>query len=212
LPAWWVWNPGQGGGGGGTVHTDGVTIQGDGSVASPVALLDAMTDGSTLLGAGIAANKLAIIPSIYLSAMSGSNFTGFTENFVAVCGFTVPTPLTFSNLVINIANADDAPVLNDFGIYDFAGNLIANTGPFSFPVATQPVFPMQQGEQTIPQGLYLFAATSDGDGLAIYGDTNSFSWFETTAYTGFPTGGSLPSTIPPPGIVPNLQTFCVALF
>jgi hypothetical protein len=48
-------------GGGGTVQTDGVTITGDGSVAHPIALLDAETDGVTLQGAGISSSQLAIL-------------------------------------------------------------------------------------------------------------------------------------------------------
>lgn len=210
VPAWFVWNPG-GSGGSGTVHTDGVTIQGDGSIATPIALLDAITDGTTLTGAGIAANKLRVIPVDYLAIMTGSNFTGSGQDWVNVCGFTLQNPITFSNLVVSVAGSDAAPVLNDFGIYDAAGNLISNTGPFSFPVATDPVFPMQQGAKTIPQGRYLFAFTSSGTGLAIYGDTNLFSWHYSAFFAGFPTGGTLPATIPPASVAPALQTFSLAM-
>lgn len=210
IPAWWVWNPGQGGGGGGTVHTDGVTIQGDGSVGTPIALLDAMTDGATLQGAGIAADKLAVIPSsFYQQGFIQGNF-GPSANTIWLNGFNLLGPLTFSNITIVVQDTD-ASNLYDVGIYTAAGALVAHAGAQAIPAGSVQTFAMIGAPITLPQGRYLFAFTGDGGNVSIYYTANMLTWFENVGY-GASAGGVLPNTIAAPTPSPNNTAVCFCLF
>lgn len=209
-PAWWVWNPGQGGGGGGTVHTDGVTIQGDGSSGTPIALLDAMTDGSTLQGAGIAASKLAVIPSsFYQQGFIQGNF-GPNANVLWLNGFNLEGPMTIGNITIVVQNTDPTN-LYDVGIYTAAGVLVAHAGAQAIPAGSVQTFALIGAPITLPQGRYLFAFTGNGGVVSIYYTANMLTWFESTGY-GASVGGVLPATIAAPTPNPNNTAVCFCLF
>ena len=198
-----VWNGGSGGGGISTVHTDGVTVQGDGSVATPVALLDAITDGTTLLGAGISANKLRIQPVTYLTFGQIISYIPTDFHFIFAQGFVAPSPLTFAHLTLAIGGFDPSPDVVDFGVYDFAGNLVTSTGAFSLAGAGLLNFAFAGGAVTIPQGLYLLGFTGSGASLAFYGDAVSLSWRYTPFQQAIGSPGHLPSTITAPTVAPT---------
>jgi len=103
------------GGGSGTVTTDGVTIQGNGSVATPIALLDAITDGVTLQGAGISSSKLA------LKAVSTDGVTlqgaGVSGNSLALKAVQTAARLTGAGTVASPLDIAGWPI-TCFAIYD----------------------------------------------------------------------------------------------
>lgn len=212
-----VWNPGSGGGGGGTIHTDGITIQGDGSSGNPVALLDAITDGVTLTGAGIAANKLALLDAMSdgttltgagtvsnkLTVTPGSFFTsgraqgsfGPSANVLMLMGFDLQGPITFSTMTIVVQNTDNVGDY-DVGIYNAAGTRVAHAGPQTIPAGSVQNFAMVGAPITLPQGAYMFAFTGAGV-VTIYYDPSMLVWCLETNY-GSSSGGILPATITPP--------------
>jgi hypothetical protein len=212
LPAWWVWNPGQGGGGGGTVHTDGVTIQGDGSVATPVALLDAITDGSTLQGAGIAANKLRIAPIDFLTQGNPADFISLASSDLAAYGIVVDAPLTFSSIGLIVARQDPSETV-DFGLYDLAGDLVCNVGGVVVTSNGLQSFDTLQGSITIPQGRYLFCVNSSGDNFALYGSSNDgvIAWYLNVFFESAVTPGVLPATVTIPAISLTQNNFALSL-
>lgn len=213
LPAWWVWNPGQGGGGSGTVHTDGVTIQGDGSVATPIALLDAETDGTSLLGAGISANKLRIQPVGYYTGGAPDVFVGTAAGFIGAYGVVIPSPLTFSHLTVIVGAHDPAETV-DMGLYDYAGNLVANIGGRSLSANGLTTFATLQGVQTIPQGLYLFAESGTGNTFGLYGNQfgGNMFWYFAIGFESALVPGTLPATVTTPAIAPAQGNFNFALW
>jgi hypothetical protein len=212
LPGWLVFNSG-GGGGISTVHTDGVTIQGDGSSGDPIALLDAMTDGTSLLGAGIAANKLRVAPVDYFTYASPDNFLGTGAGFIGAFGFVTTVPITFSNIVVIVAQNDPTETVA-LGIYNLAGDLIADTGPMNVPGGGVTVFPILGGAQTIQPGRYLFAESDDLGTFAMYGDqfAGAAYWYFNQFLTSAATPGQLDPTITVPPITPTQGSWYFGLY
>jgi len=205
FPGWWAFNPGSGGGAA-TVQTDGVTIQGDGSAGNKIAIKQVETD-ATLTGAGTVASQLSASP---LTAPSWENtYQGNFGNFGlaganATFGYAVEIRerLSISNLVINVQTLD-AVGLTDFGLYNAAGNLVADIGPTSFPATGQIVTPFVQSLPIVLlPGRYTLAWTANATTLKVYsvaGSQNSFiAYFSNTL--GATAGGQLNNTIVTPPI------------
>jgi hypothetical protein len=197
VPAWWVWNPG-GGGGSGTVHTDGVTITGDGSTGNPIAILQVETD-ATLAGAGTVASPLGVAdwPLPYISAGDNNNAFVVTANQVSVYGFVIPYRFTFSNIAV-ASQTGDSVNNSDVGIYSAAGNLVAHIGAQAIQTFTGlQAFAVVGGAKTLPPGVYFFGWTSAANVLTLAGNSGTpiLSYTATAAAS---AGGALPGTITPP--------------
>jgi len=210
MPGWWLSNPG--GGGGGTVQTDGVTIQGDGSAGNKIAIKQVETQ-ARLTGAGTVASKLDIagwpLTQFQRSGqlLNKENLTG--ANVLALSPFSLSYALTFSNIVVFVGTAD-AVNNSDIGIYNSGGVLIANIGAQTLPSATEVTLPTVQGSQTILPGLYWFAFTSAGATLAIFCDPNGLSYYFSLGF-GASVGGALPASIVPPAFSPGREIICFLL-
>jgi hypothetical protein len=205
-----VWNPGQGGGGSGAVFTDGVTIQGDGTSGSKIALLDAMTDGTTLQGAGIAADKLSIKPVPFFFTNATGNSFPPTTNRVIVFGVTMYAPILVSNIFVGV-DGDNSGALYDLGFYDFGGNLITHVGAQSFPTGAGYNLPLLGGPILFPQGLYMFAFTGNNNVAAPQGNNQEFCW-AWNQDQGPSVGGVLPPTISPLAVGPSTPQVGFALY
>lgn len=192
---WFVWNPGSGGGGG-TVTTDGVTIQGNGSGGSPIALKQVETD-ATLTGAGTIASPLSVVSNAvtFFTVGSAQDHFGVSQNNTVIFGFVNPVPLTFSHIMMSVVTAD-AGNNTDFGIYTAAGVLVADIGAQVISGTGNQGFPTVQGSKTIAPGLYIFAITSAGTAF-LYNGSNGFSWVESGS-AGVTSGGALAASITAP--------------
>lgn len=191
---WLVWNPG--GGGAGTVQTDGVTIQGDGSAGNKIAIKQVETD-ATLTGAGTVASKLGlpVVPAFITYGLAAANFT-VTANKLLLSTEIISVPTRFSQIQISIFSADGANN-SDVGLYNFAGNLVAHAGAQLMGTAGVQIFSTVEGIQTIPQGVYFFAATSAGSILTLSVLGSTLLLYSNLAF-GSSSGGALPSSITPP--------------
>jgi len=190
---------GSGGGGSGTVSTDGVTIQGDGSGGSPIALKQVET-GATLTGAGTLASTLGVTPVTRWMFGNALANTTVNANQVSVWGVYLPVPVTFANLTVNFGNVDSTNKF-DVGIYSAAGALIANLGGIVFTSGSGfQTHATVQGSQTIAQGVYLVASTGNATAVNQFaGDSGQepSSWFQNLNYTSS-SGGALPNSISAP--------------
>lgn len=208
----------QSSGGGGTVHTDGVTITGNGSGGSPIALLDAMTDGVTLQGAGISASKLALkavqtdgtltgagtvaspLSSIgptfhfFSGGSYGQNFA-VPQNQTLVFGFLIPYRLQVGTMYTNFATPDGSNN-SDVGIYSAAGSLLANYGAQHLGSFAE-VLPFVQGTVVFPAGEYYIAYTTAGTSLITSAGFSTAS-FVVSNTAGVTSGGALAGSITPP--------------
>jgi len=226
LPGWWAFNPGSGGGGG-TVTTDGVTIQGNGSAGSPIALLDAITDGVTLQGAGISSSKLALKAIQTTARLMGTGtvaspldvtgwplpgwvsggwgasarFFASTANKLNVYGVIFPAPVLCSNITLDI-NTADAVNNCDIGFYNSAGVLLAHIGAQTIPATGLQTYAIVGGPLVIPAGTNYFATTSAANTAILFitgGGGLAVGWGTNLSY-GASTGGALPASITPPGL------------
>jgi hypothetical protein len=207
---WFVWNPGAGGGGG-TVQTDGVTIQGDGSAGNKIAI-KAVQLAARLTGAGTVASKLDIAgwPIPFISpGISGGFPTTVTANTLILYGLTIGYALTFSKISVNLT-ANDNTNNSDIGLYDASGLLVANIGAQHTPSGGVQTYGTVQGAQTIPPGLYFFAVTSAGSTLQLNGNDINFAAYWNSAF-GSSSGGALPASITPPAVAPSLNGVTIAL-
>jgi hypothetical protein len=191
-----VQNPGTSGGSS-TVTTDGVTIQGNGSGGSPIALKAVETD-SSLSGAGIVGNTLKVTPMTFWAAASASvsGFGNTSANMLFISSIEIPAPLTFAHIIAQASTGDGANN-SDIGLYNISGTLIANIGAQLISVTTAVSYATLQGAQTIPQGSYLVAMTSVGTTLKLFGANSYYVQYHSAAY-GSSSGGALPASITPP--------------
>lgn len=199
---WLVWNPGAGGGGG-TVQTDGVTIQGDGSAGNKISLKDAITDGTSLQGAGTSGSKLSIKPQSFFTITHNAGTTqATTANTLCLYAFLLPYPLTFSTLMFYVQNADASNNV-DLGIYNASGALVADIGA-QILTGGQKNLAFVQGSQTQQPAIYYFGITSAGSTFAPLGGPTNGVWtlFQNVAF-GASVGGALPNSITPPAKSPT---------
>jgi len=197
-PGWWLSNPG-GAGGLGTVQTDGVTIQGDGSAGNKIAIKAVQTT-TGLTGLGTVASKLGLSPSIgWFSGGTGNAATVVTANQIVLCAQVIPFTLTFANISWLNQVGDNANNC-DVGLYNSAGTLVANIGAqhiaFGAGVATVAAV---QGSQTIQQGLYFSAYTSAAGNFSLFQQGSGLVPYFNGAF-GSSVGGALPASIVPPAL------------
>lgn len=208
-----VYNPGSGSGGGGTVTTDGVTIQGDGSGGNPIALKQVETDAS-LIGAGTIASTLKQArQSSYGWGDALSNLT-VTANQVQVFGYWLPYPITVSTLWLSSTGADMTH-LYDAGLYSAAGTLLLHTGAVTWGNATLESKAIVGAPVTVQAGAILLAVTGDTTAVNQFNCDNvslGVSWFVNTNYTSS-TGGALPASItaPTPSYVRASKAIAIGL-
>jgi len=209
LPGWFVWG-GSSGGGSGTVQTDGVTIQGDGSAGNKIAIKQVETDTS-LSGAGTVASKLAVVPlTAWTNRIQGSGAQVVTANQLVLNAITIPAPITFSTISVLIFAADNANN-NDIGLYSAAGTLVANIGAQHIAGTAAQTFSTVQGSKTIPQGAYFFAYTSAASNLTLYYAASGLSPYYNATF-GASVGGALPAAIVPPAFTVSQREHCLALW
>jgi len=201
LPGWFVW--GGGGAGAGTVQTDGVTIQGDGSAGNKIAIKAVQTQ-PRLTGAGTVASKLDIAgwPITFFTSTSFGGAANIGANQVFISGFDLAYPLTFAHITVNISTAD-AVNLYDFGVYSLAGILLANIGAQSLPATGQTTFATLQGSQTIGPGLFAFAWTGNANTAHILGDNGNTWLWVSNSNVAASVGGALPASIPAQTVHPD---------
>jgi hypothetical protein len=209
-------------GGGGTVVTDGVTIQGNGSAGSPIALLNAETDGVTLQGAGISSSKLALKAVQTAARLTGagtvaspldvngwplagyfpygrfSNTPSVTANTLILWGFYLTAPVSFAHIIFSPVTGDGANN-SDIGLYNSSGTLVANIGAQKITIAGPIAYATLQGSQIIYPGLYFAAVTSAGSTLAIWEDEQPQQPYFSTSF-GTSAGGACPASITAPAL------------
>jgi len=204
---------GRGGaGGGGTVQTDGVTIQGDGSAGNKIAI-KAVQTAARLIGAGTVASPLDVAgwPLTSYASLFALGGVAANTNQTRISGFALPAPLRFSQIGVRVG-ATDAVNNYDLGVYNAAGTLIANIGAQPLPTTGFVSFATVQGAQTILPGIYAFAFTGNagtaqifydsGDGLVIFSNQN----YQVTV------GGALAASVPAVTPAPNTNGLAFILF
>lgn len=179
-----------------TVTTDGVTIQGNGSGGSPIAIKQVETNAS-LNGAGTLASPLGETPLTWFnpfpSPSPGLGNSG--ANQILLTGFILTNAVTFAHLAIALSTGDAGHNV-DFGLYNAAGTLLANIGAQVITSTSLLSYATVQGSQTIYPARYYLGFTSNGTTAKIYGNTTFFTFYVNTSF-GTSAGGALPSTITP---------------
>jgi hypothetical protein len=137
---------------------------------------------------------------------------GGGANAIVLWAFNIPYQVSLKHLGILIGHAD-ASNTYDFGIYNAAGTLLANTGAKTYSAASGATVifnTVTQGTPTVGPGLFFFAWTSSAAGsLGIYVNYEPYSSFWQLNYLvgglgyWFPTvtassSSTLPASITPP--------------
>lgn len=167
--------------------------------------------GGIRLGGGGGGGGGSVSPALYFS--EGTPYTAAVlgaANDVAISGFVLPTPLTFTYIGIAVTTAD-AIGDYDFGVYTAAGDLIANLGPQHVPPTNLLTGPTLQGKQTIDAGLYMFGWTGNAIVAAIDIDPNWISWV-FNADVAASVGGTLPASIGAVAVAPAARAWGFALY
>lgn len=156
------------------------------------------SDGTTIQGNGLSSNKLAVIPITSFSIGGVGQQVNVTSNKVQLWGFYLPAPITFSDITVNISNADGGN-LYDIGIYDSSGNLLAHIGAQGLPNIGDQTFAVVGAPITIPQGKHIFAWTGNSGGAQFNTATGYYNWISNGSAVSS-SGGVLPATITIPSI------------
>jgi hypothetical protein len=168
-----------------------------GSGANLTSLNASNISSGTLPNARISGWPLS--PAFNLWTCNGGQGQLLTANTLLLIGFTLPAPVTFSNLVIGVTTGDGTNN-SDVGIYNSAGTLIADAGAQHFSTTGNTVkIAMVQGSQTIQPGKYYLAYTSTATTFkpnVCYGGGDIT--FAYNASFGASSGGALPASITPP--------------
>jgi hypothetical protein len=121
-----------------------------------------------------------------------------TANTINLYGIVVPTPVTFSKILVNITTIDAANNY-DVGIYTYAGVLVAHAGAQTIPSSGLVTFTCSGGPFSLTPGKWWFASTGNST-TATYSDGQVGTAFvfgrqfsvQATA------GGALPASMTPP--------------
>lgn len=113
---------------------------------------------------------------------------------VYTCAITIPVPVTLIGFRYG-PNAMAAPAQVAFGLYDFAGNLIASTGPVngSTTLANATVLLGAGNHVNVPPGQYYIGTQGSNTAISMAGGTNSTTgpFCEVTASTSM----GMPATV-----------------
>jgi hypothetical protein len=194
---------GSGGGGSSTVTTDGVTIQGDGSGGSPIAIKQVETS-ARLTGAGTLASPLevaALCTRIYVGGNDGNTFNVGSANNIAGGETQVWYPTVISNVAVGVLTAD-AVNLYDIGLYNAALSLIAHIGAQTLPATGFQHFALVGAPITLFPGLYYYAFTGNSTTAVLRQlDLNNYIYryaLRQAMTSTVSASGVLPSTIVQP--------------
>lgn len=186
--------PTGGGGGGGGLSIVSVTarLTGNGTGGSPL--------------------DIAGWPEIFYTVTRNlDQDQGFgNANQTVANGFTLPNPLTFATIAVEVHTADAAGNY-DFGVYTKAGALVANIGATHLPSTGLVSFSTLQGSQTIAPGLYIFAGTGNAVTAKIWGNTHIYTWFQN-GNIGATVGGVLNSSVTAQSVSPATSGFNFLLY
>ncbi len=133
---------------------------------------------------------------------AGSSVSAGT-NLIALWGFLLPYKVTTSKITYDVTTADNTANKYNIGIYDYSGNLIAQTAPTAgttfAPSAAFHSLPWTKGSTTLEPGRYYIAFTTDCTSkCAAIGATATYVSFAVGAKGGASTGGALTTTLTPP--------------
>ncbi len=180
--------------GGGVVTADQVTITGTGLPGSPLVATQQTPTGWPLTW--FAAPAIADPQNVPVAT---------PINTARLGGIVLPCALQFNKIIFPIQTAD-AVNLYDFGIYSYAGALLAHRGAATIPATGNIAFAMIGGPITLNAGRYILAMTGNSVTALItigLASENQFQFINATAAAAT-VGGVLNATIVPPADVPVL--------
>jgi hypothetical protein len=198
-----MWKQTSGGGGGsGTVQTDGVTLQGDGSGGNKIRILQVETD-ATLTGAGTVASPLSVVNTpvpFWTNHAQDTSVGSLVANQLALQGHVIEYPLTATNLIIAISTGD-AGGLYDIAIYNPAGTRLGHVGAQAMPTTGIQSFAIIGGPISLARGLYYFGITGNSTVMQFNFNVAIVALFNASYVA--TVGGVCPASIAAPTVTPN---------
>lgn len=137
---------------------------------------------------------------VYAGGMRGSGSWAISANQVRVIGIMLPIsvgPISHLDFWVNAADASTSDKY-DVGIYNSAGNLLADVGAVNLAKTGYLSLPTTQSSQTLPAGKYYLAFTGNATTAQIEGAGGNFASFASNIAVSSSSGGVLPATITPP--------------
>jgi hypothetical protein len=138
---------------------------------------------------------------------TGGERTGATQaltaNVTKLWGFLLPYNVTTTEIIYDIATADNTANDYDIGIFNNSGNLVVDLGPTPgttlAPALGFHTLTWTQGTTSLAAGRYYLAITTNcKSACAKIEGATTFASFATNASAGASSGGALPSTLTPP--------------
>ena len=126
-----------------------------------------------------------------------------TSNLTKLWGFLLPYNVTTTEIIYDIATADNTANDYDIGIFDNSGNLVVDVGPTPgttlAPAVGFHTLTWTQGSTSLSAGRYYLAITTNcKSACAKIEGATTFVSFAINASAGASSGGALPSTVTPP--------------
>jgi hypothetical protein len=138
---------------------------------------------------------------------TGGERTGATQaltaNVTKLWGFLLPYNVTTTEIIYDIATADNTANDYDIGIFNNSGNLVVDLGPTPgttlAPALGFHTLTWTQGTTSLAAGRYYLAITTNcKSACAKIEGATTFVSFAMNASAGASSGGALPSTLTPP--------------
>jgi hypothetical protein len=126
-----------------------------------------------------------------------------TLNVTKLWGFLLPYNVTTTEIIYDIATADNTANDYDIGIFNNSGNLVVDVGPTPGTTLASAVgfhtLTWTQGSTSLAAGRYYLAITTNcKSACAKIEGATTFVSFAMNASAGASSGGALPSTLTPP--------------
>jgi len=126
-----------------------------------------------------------------------------TVNVTKLWGFLLPYNVTTTEIIYDIATADNTANEYDIGIFNNSGNLVVDLGPTPGTTLASAVgfhtLTWTQGSTPLAAGRYYLAITTNcKSACAKIEGATTFASFAMNASAGASVGGTLPSTLTPP--------------
>lgn len=173
----------------------------------------AVTGVAPITSSGGATPAIGLTPVTYWQTPNTSaNFTqigpaGANQTYAS--GLIINYPISVGHIAFDVAVLDNSANLYDVGLYNAAGNLVANVGAASYITTGLFTPALAQGTVRLNPGLYYVSLTGNATVMKIFGmasnATQSFVW-GFSANAGASIGGALPATITPPTPTPPIVT------